>query len=49
MFFAPKSANVRILRTPLPPCVQNVRTGQTSPLTADAYYGQRLTSYTIAS
>jgi len=30
MFFAPKSADIRIWRTP--PCPQNVRTGQTLPL-----------------
>jgi len=37
--FAPKSADVRVWRTPFP----LVRTGQTSPtLTADALYGQPL-------
>jgi len=41
-FFAPKSADVGIWRH-LPPCPQNVRTGQPPPhLTADIFYGRPL-------
>jgi len=44
-FFVPKSADVRIWRTPS--CPQNVRTGQ--PLLAvDVFYGQPLTAYHFA-
>jgi len=45
-FFTPKSADVRIFLSCLPPCPKNVRTGQiSSPLTA-VLYGRHL-SYDV--
>jgi len=51
-FFAPKSADVRIWRNPLPQCPRNIRTGQTpSPLTADVFMdgpqGCRITNFDL--